>query len=322
MNIEGIVESVSGIRVLLLGDIMLDRYWFGDANRISPEAPVPVVGLKSEKLAAGGAANVAGNLVGLGAAVTLCGMVGDDEGGRLLLSCLESSGIPTSGLLVSDRRPTTVKTRVVASHQQVVRVDREESGPLIGADYGTLNDRLEELIGLHDIVLLSDYAKGFLSPEFVRRVIDLAASARRRVIVDPKGRDYSKYHGASVLTPNNREAVEATGASGDDEQSLISGGRTLISELGLEALLITRGEHGMLLLEGGGTEHRLAATARDVFDVTGAGDTVIAALTAAIASGVSLPDAAAFANLSAGIVVEHFGTTSISKEMLLGGGRR
>lgn len=317
---SGIVETLDSFRgrkILILGDVMLDRYCWGDVTRISPEAPVPVVALKGESAVAGGAANVAANVSGLGASPILVSVVGADIESGQLRDSLSSFGIDDKWVISSDSRPTTVKTRIVANQQQVVRIDRETSDALGPQEEAEISSKLDELIPVCDAVIISDYAKGVVSGRLVEKVVSRAAGTGLKVMVDPKGRDFGKYAGVSVLTPNRREAAEALGRDPMEESGLEDSARDMLERLGLEALLITLGERGMLLVERGSQSYGLPAVARETFDVTGAGDTVIATLTVGIASGLPLRKAAEIANIAAGRVVEHLGTTAITRDLLL-----
>ncbi len=293
-------------RVLVAGDIMLDRYWHGPAARISPEAPVPVVRITAADDRPGGAANVALNLAALGTGVGLIGAVGEDEAAAILASQLAAAGVATHLLSCPDR-PTITKLRVMSRNQQLLRLDFEE--PLTAADIAALPARVESLLTSCDVLVLSDYAKGSLQDPAA--LIERAAAAGVAVLVDPKGNDFQRYRGATLLTPNLAELEAVIGPCGD-EATLCARGRALAENLELGALLVTRGEQGMTLLRPGQPELHLPARAREVYDVTGAGDTVIAVLAGALAAGAELPDAVALANLAAGIVVGKLGTATVS----------
>jgi D-beta-D-heptose 7-phosphate kinase / D-beta-D-heptose 1-phosphate adenosyltransferase len=302
---------------LVIGDLMLDRYLHGDVERISPEAPVPVVLLSREAECAGGAANVAANLAGLGVRTRLVGCIGADEDGAKLARTIAAMGVATEGLCRSQSHPTIVKTRVLGGHQQMLRLDRECRDPYSAAD----NDALVAcaLRHLNDnpaVVVLSDYAKGVLSPPLCQAVI---AEARRRnipVLVDPKGKDYSKYATATALTPNKRETAEACGLAPHDSARLLAAASDLRAQLQLDFLAVTRSEEGISLI----ADERvidLPAVARQVFDVSGAGDTVIATLAAGLSVGLAREDALHLANVAAGIVVGKLGTVPITQAELL-----
>ena len=306
-------------RVLVVGDIMLDEFVFGTVGRISPEAPVPVVVVTRDARIPGGAANVARNLAGLRAGVELAGLLGNDAAGRDVTRMLRKQGIGVSAVVTDPDRPTTVKTRVIAHSQQVVRVDRERKAlPSRKTHDGLLGKVLAALEGV-DGVVFSDYGKGALSEELVRRVI---AAARRKglfVAVDPKRTDFSFFGGCSIITPNKGEAQAALGGRElRDDIEVWEGGRVLLRKSRAQAVLITRGEEGMTLVERGRKAcFHVPALAREVFDVTGAGDTVIGTLAACLAAGASMREAAVLANVAASVVVGEVGTAPITVEKLL-----
>ena len=302
---------------LVIGDLMLDRYLIGDVQRISPEAPVPVVLLKHQNDRAGGAANVAANLANLGITTRIAGCVGEDAEATTLLALINHLGIKSEAVIQSSERPTIAKTRVMSSHQQIVRIDQESQAALSEAE----NSELHILItrAIHDqpaIVILSDYAKGVLSESTCRFIIETCHQAKIPVLVDPKGHDYTKYKGATALTPNKKETAEACGVSMNDNKALLAAAKQLKKSLGLDFLAVTRGEEGITLLEQD-TDHHIAATAKQVFDVSGAGDTVIATLAAALIHGLSAQEALSLANTAAGIVVGKVGTVPIQLDELL-----
>ena len=302
-------ERLAAARVLVVGDAMLDRYWFGAVDRISPEAPVPVVRVDREEERLGGAANVALNVKTLGAQATLLTVVGSDEPARRLRSLLEEQGV--TALLGSDAQlQTIVKLRVIGRAQQLLRVDFENQ-----PDHEVLASMLadyEQALAGHDAVLFSDYGKGGLA--HITTMIGLARSAGKPVLVDPKGSDYSRYAGATVITPNRAELAQVIGAWTSDVQ-LVERAERLRGELGIEALLLTRSEEGMSLFDAAG-HLQVPAEAREVFDVTGAGDTVIAPLAAMLAAGLGLREALPIANRAGGIVVGKFGTASVGYDEL------
>jgi D-beta-D-heptose 7-phosphate kinase/D-beta-D-heptose 1-phosphate adenosyltransferase len=300
------------IRVLVVGDIMLDRYWWGDVSRISPEAPVPIIKLNRSTLVAGGAANVAANVAGLGAVPILVGCVGQDPEGEALAGLLEESSISTKHLVQTSNRPTTVKTRIIAHSQQVARVDLEVADELTESEKNDLLEVILEQVPRVDAVVISDYAKGVASEGIVQRVILEAKNRELPVIVDPKGKNYSKYRGASLLTPNRKEAAEACNVDEHMMSAIEISGRRLLAEVEADAVLITQGEEGMTLFSDGEEPLLFPATTRDVFDVTGAGDTVIATLAVCLAAKKTLVSAAELANTAAGVVVGHVGTAPIS----------
>jgi rfaE bifunctional protein kinase chain/domain len=304
------LEKFSSVKVLIIGDVMLDRYCWGNATRISPEAPVPVVNLVKTEVTLGGAANVAANVVGLNAQAILIGVIGSDDDANEFPKILADFGIASDCLIRLHDRKTTVKTRIVANNQHVVRVDQESTNPLSESEENQVLDKIYGALHLADIVVISDYAKGLLTDKIVSSVIVSASNQEKPVLIDPKGTDYSKYRGATLLTPNKREAFSAT-----NENRVDFAANSLIDRLNLSALIITEGEDGMSVFEAA-KHHKLNALARRVFDVTGAGDTVIATLAVAMASGFSVLESAKLANIAAGIVVERVGTTTVQYETL------
>lgn len=305
------LERFSKVKVLVVGDLMLDRYWWGTVSRISPEAPVPIVRLKNSTFAAGGAANVAANVAGLGAEAFLVGLVGTDEEAKQFSEVLLQANVSADYLIFSENRPTTVKTRIIAHSQQVLRIDQEENNELSEQESVNYLQIISELINKTDIIILSDYAKGFLTEIILSGLVTLAKEKDKPVLVDPKGKNYRKYAGATLLTPNKKEAAEACNIDEDQKELVETAGNKLISELNLSSLLITQGEDGMTLLQVGQEPVNLKASARKIFDVTGAGDTVIATLGVALGAGNSLEKSAEIANIAAGLVVEQVGTTAI-----------
>jgi len=302
-------EKLAKARVLVVGDAMLDRYWFGAVERISPEAPVPIVRVDREEERLGGAANVALNVKVLGAQATLLTVVGDDEPGRKLRRLLERQGVAT--VLGEDPQLyTIVKLRVIGRSQQLIRVDFENL-PDHEVLAGMLS-RYEQALPVHDAVLFSDYGKGGLT--HIPRMIELANAAKKPVLIDPMGHDYSRYEGATVITPNRAELAQVIGGWSGEAQ-LHERAQALRRQHGVAGLLLTRSEEGMSLFDDAG-HVQVPAQAREVFDVTGAGDTVIATLAAMLASGLSLRDAMPIANRAGGIVVGKFGTAAVSYEEL------
>ena len=315
-RLEEIVSSFTGCEVAVVGDLILDEFVWGRVSRISPEAPVPIVEVNRETTCLGGAANVALNLAALGVSSYLVGVVGGDLPGEKLLHLLRDFGIRDEGVIRAESRKTTVKTRIIAHHQQVCRTDREYKTP-----FGTeLRERLvamaERKIDCVNGVVLSDYAKGVLDGGTSARLIEHSTKQGRFVAVDPKTSDFSSYRGASVITPNKKEAESASAVRITDSESLLEAGQKIIDSTAAENLLITRGDEGMTLFEGG-RALEIPTVAKEVFDVTGAGDTVIAVLTLGMAAGASLYEAAVLANHAAGVVVGKLGTASVSVEELL-----
>lgn len=293
-------------QVLVVGDVMLDRYWHGGTSRISPEAPVPVVKVEQVEDRPGGAANVALNIAALGAGASLSGLVGKDDAAEALMESMQAAQV-FSDFCVVEGRPTITKLRVISRHQQLIRMDFEDKFSAESAQQ--LNEKASQLLASVGALILSDYAKGALADP--QPLIQAAKAANIPVLVDPKGSDFSRYRGATLLTPNLHE-FEAVVGHCENEQALVSKGESLMREHDLQALLVTRGEHGMTLLRPDEPELHLPARAREVFDVTGAGDTVISVLAASLAAGEAMPQAVALANLAAGIVVAKLGTAAIS----------
>ncbi len=301
---------------LVIGDLMLDRYLIGEVERISPEAPVPVVLLKQENERAGGAANVAANLSLLGIRTTMAGIIGDDAEGRALLDMLRELNID-SAIVTSQQRPTVTKTRILGGHQQMMRLDKESRLAFTESENNALHEQVSQAIAQKpDVIILSDYAKGVLSDALCQAVIAQAKALGIPVLVDPKGRDYTKYQGATALTPNKKETSEACGIDAMDTDRLLQAAADLRDHLGLAFLAVTRGEEGISLLEQNETIH-IPAAAKQVFDVSGAGDTVIATLAAGLVHGLSHRQAFELANIAAGIVVGKVGTVPVNREELL-----
>jgi len=296
-------------KLLVVGDVMLDRYWFGDSDRISPEAPVPVVQVSKVDERLGGAANVARNVAALGANTTILGVVGEDEAGNRISELLRQSGV-NSQLEVDPKVPTTVKLRVIARQQQLIRLDFEETPSQIALEQKLA--RFEKALSTADVLVLSDYGKGALSQ--VATMIEYARAQNKVILVDPKGEDYEKYRGATLITPNRSELRQVVGRW-VDEDDLTQRAQELRRSLGIQALLLTRSEEGMSLFTDQGVSH-VRAQAREVFDVSGAGDTVIATLAVALAAQWPLDRAMALANRAGGIVVGKLGTATVTSEEL------
>jgi D-beta-D-heptose 7-phosphate kinase/D-beta-D-heptose 1-phosphate adenosyltransferase len=322
MNLTHFIDVVrlfpeSQQSVLVIGDVMLDRYLIGNANRISPEAPVPVVLLKKSENRAGGAANVAANLSGLGLKTSIIGCIGQDENGEILQKIIAQNQINTSFLFASQARPTVAKTRVMSGNQQIVRIDDESNAVFSASESQTLLAKIESALAEKpSIVILSDYAKGVVSDDICKEVIKRCNTLNIPVIADPKGNDYSKYAGATALTPNKKEASEACGIPTHETDALLDAATQLKTQLKLKFLAVTLGEEGVSLLENGQTTH-IPATAKQVFDVSGAGDTVISTLAAGLAHGLSALEALQLANIAAGIVVGKVGTVPVTRSELL-----
>lgn len=312
-NLREILDSFVDVKVLIVGDVMLDRYWMGSVSRISPEAPVPVVKLKNVLHKAGGAANVAANISTLGAKPFLVGIIGEDETGSSLKKILEEKNVESDYLVALKNHSTTTKTRIVAHQQQVVRIDDESAQPLEQIETEIVCRKAVELLTEVDILVLSDYAKGCLNNLALKTLIEAACKANKPILVDPKGRDYTKYNGATLLTPNKSEATAVSGVEITDENATLEVSKKLLQDLQIDSLLITLGESGMFLSERNKNPKYFSAMARQVYDVTGAGDTVIATLATALGAGIDLEAAVQLANTAAGLAVEQIGTTTVTR---------
>lgn len=316
-ELQAVLERLARPRVLVIGDLILDRYVNGDVERISPEAPIPVLSARTTAEKLGGAGNVAANLRSMEAEVEISGLVGNDGRGRMLVEMLQATGVRTSGVIVDDSRPTTEKTRMISGVQQVLRVDYEVSRPANDEVARRLLDGLEEAIGRAGAVILSDYGKGVLTREVLAAAIEIARRRNVPVLVDPKGSDYSRYKGASLITPNRKEAEEALGRKLSDLKELPRAAGDLIATADLQAAVITLGSQGMFLMSRHGNSMHVPTFAREVFDVTGAGDTVISHLALYLAAGLDLPTAVHLANHAAGIVVAKPGAACVTRGELL-----
>ncbi len=303
-------------RLLVVGDLMIDHYLWGNSERISPEAPVPVIDIDRESEVLGGAGNVINNLVALGARVEVASIIGLDNNGKRLKSMLDDLDVGTSALLIDENRTTTRKSRVIASHQQVIRFDSEMKEPIDSKIEAKLLEKIDFLLRDRvDTILISDYAKGLLTHSFTQAFISLANSYNVRVIVDPKGRDYSKYKGATAITPNKKEASEATGVLIKDEDTLKEAGFTLKDDLKLDRVIITLSEDGIAIFSD--DMEIIPTVAQEVYDVTGAGDTVLATLGYVRASGGSIDEAVRIANAAAAVVVAKLGSATATWEEII-----
>jgi len=303
-----LVNSLRGVHVLCVGDVMLDRFVYGDVERISPEAPIPVVLVKRESSMLGGAGNVVRNLVSLGALPHFLAVVGDDLAGREVTGLVGHHVEVDPLLVVEAGRQTTIKTRFFAGSQQLLRADHETQAPLLDDSRNRILEEAQRLLPHVGVLILSDYGKGVLGRTLTGALIQAARLAGKPVVVDPKGKDYSVYVGATVVTPNRKELHDATAMVVADDQEVVAAARRLIDDSGVGHVLVTRSQDGMSLISPDGVVHHLPAEAREVYDVSGAGDTVVAALAAALAAGATLADAAKVANVAAGIVVGKVGT--------------
>ena len=315
-KLAGHIQRFPQAGVLVVGDLILDHYIWGKVSRISPEAPVPVVHVESESLKLGGAANVYSNILALGGKADLCGIVGSDEGGRRLLQQLGTRRGGRGGVIIDADRPTTRKTRVIAHNQQMVRFDVERRTEMKTALQRRIVRYVESRLREVSCVVVSDYAKGVVTAPLMTELVRLTTLRRIPLVVDPKVEHFSYYKGVTVVTPNHLEATQAAGVHGDDDSSISQAGETIRQRLGCHSVLVTRGEKGMSLFESDGTSFHIPTMARQVYDVTGAGDTVIATLALALATGASMRDGAVLANHAAGIVVGMVGTATVSGPQL------
>lgn len=312
----GCIDRFADAGVLVVGDVMVDEFVWGKVERISPEAPVPVVEVQREALMLGGGANVVNNIRALGGAVYLAGVVGTDPMGDHLMEQLDKIDVPIDGIVALSDRPTTIKTRVIAHHQQVVRFDREKRAKIDEKTTDRIIGYARSLGQKIGAVIISDYGKGVINERLVSGLVDYAGQKGLIVSVDPKVENFSIYKGVTVITPNHHEAGSGVGNKIVDEESLLVTGKLILSRLGCQNVLITRGEDGMTLFEARGGIVHIPTVAREVFDVTGAGDTVISTLTLALAAGATMRDAAIISNYAAGIVVGKVGTAVVAAEEL------
>ncbi len=306
-----ILEKFSNKKILVIGDIMLDKYIWGDVLRISPEAPVQVVNVLRETYEAGGAANVANNISALGGKAFMAGIAGNDEAKDILLKDMDKKGIRTDGILIDNDKPTTQKIRILGRGQQLLRVDYENRQHVHNDIEKAMIDFLEKNIKDADVLIISDYAKGVITPKLSSRIIQMAGKLKKPVIVDPKPKHSNLYSNVLLVTPNNAEASEMAGIEDGSDDSVLKMGTKILKSLNTN-VLITRGEKGMSLFQKDGTVKHIPAKAKEVYSLIGAGDTVVAAIALALASGASLEESAILANIAAGIKVGKIGTASVS----------
>ncbi len=311
-----LINTFPSVRVFVIGDLIMDHFLWGKVRRISPEAPVPVVEVEREDLMLGGAANVAHNIERLGAAASITGVIGKDEDGKKFLRALKQQSITAEGIVIDGERPTTTKTRIIAQHQQVVRYDREKKDGLKAAVTAEVLRHINKAVTKADVVVVSDYAKGLISERLMKKIVTLCAKKKKPLVVDPKVEHLDYYKGADIITPNNLEASRGAGLEIKDARTLKLVGRKLKKNLASRAILITRGEQGMSLFEEGCETH-IPTVAKEVFDVSGAGDTVVGVLAITLAAGANFKEAAVLANFAAGVVVGKLGTATLSAEELL-----
>jgi len=304
-------------KIMVIGDLMVDRYLWGNVSRLSPEAPVPIINIEEEEVRFGGAANVANNLIGLGARPILVGVVGDDQWGRVFRQMLIEKDLSAEGLVIDKSRPTTIKTRIIGNNQHVARVDRERIFPVDKSIEEKIATFVKSAIKDVDALILQDYNKGVFTPSVIRRVIEIANAAEKIVAVDPKFDNFLEYKNVTVFKPNKKETEEALARRLTARQDIVRAGEELMKRLNPRAVLITLGEKGVALFERGEAPAFMGTRAREVADVSGAGDTVIATVTTALAAGASIKEAVTLANYAAGVVCEEVGVIPIESEKLL-----
>ncbi|OQA57828.1 MAG: Bifunctional protein HldE [Candidatus Omnitrophica bacterium ADurb.Bin277] len=320
-----IIAGFRTVKILVIGDFILDQFVWGNVSRISPEAPVPVVDVKRESYMPGGSLNVANNIRSLAGSAFPCGVVGRDLYGRMLVKTMRHQGIETGGIVYDPSRPTTLKTRVIAHSQQMVRFDREKTEDVSLANLNKILKFVHQMIRTMDVVVLEDYGKGVMQPFLLREVVKLAKKFKKPVLVDPKEKHFDYYNGVTCITPNRKEAYggyERTIGPWRKTPELEAVGWALIKKLKLESVLVTLGEDGMILFEKKGRVTKIPTAAREVYDVSGAGDTVIATIALSLAAGAKMHEAARIANMAAGIVVGKLGTATASPEELTEAVRR
>jgi D-beta-D-heptose 7-phosphate kinase/D-beta-D-heptose 1-phosphate adenosyltransferase len=321
MSLLNKVKSLNSIpnkpSILVVGDLMIDRYIMGSATRLSPEAPVPVVNVKNETATLGGAGNVVQNLVTLGAKVSIAGMIGNDAGGQQVIEILQNDGVETETLVKDVTRPTTVKTRVLVGSHQLVRIDRETTNPISVELENQLVKKFESVIENKDIIIFSDYNKGLFAPSLTQRLIKIANQHQKKVIVDPKGLNYEKYSGAFIIKPNRKELAEAAKVEGiKTNEDIQKAAEIILKQTNATYLIVTLSEDGMAIISKDSTQ-LLSVKATEVFDVTGAGDTVIATIAYFLAAGFSIEEACELANHAAAIVIRHIGSATTTIDEIL-----
>lgn len=318
-KLKAIINKFHKAKILVVGDLILDEFIWGKVDRISPEAPVPVVWVNSESFMPGGASNVASNIAALGGGASISGVIGSDKNGKTLLEELKRRNVDTSGIVTDVQRPTTLKTRIIAHHQQVVRVDREKNAAIDDNILEQLLSFIRQTIEEIDGIIIEDYGKGVIVPYLLSQIVPLARKHKKIITVDPKVSHFSYYSGVTSITPNEKEASGGAGIKIECEEDIDRVGKKLLKELSLESVLVTLGENGMRLFQKGGESPitHIPTVAQEVFDVSGAGDTVIAAFTLALTAGATKLEAAHLANFAAGIVVSKVGTAVVTKEELI-----
>ena len=315
MNLD--ISKFERCKILVVGDLMIDEYLWGSVERISPEAPVQVVSVENQEYTPGGSGNVVNNLVALGAKVLAVGVIGTEREGTLLLEKFKSIGVDTRGIIQEPERPTTRKTRIIAENQHVLRIDRETNKVISNRTFQAIADFTEKIMREVDIVLISDYGKGMVTKSMLSGLVTLAKKHKKITIADPKGLDFKKYSGVSMITPNRKEANLALGVEIADESSVYETGAKILESHEIDKLLITCGKDGMVFFEKNKKPYQISAVARQVYDVSGAGDTVLSVLGVSLASGMSYKEGIKLANAAAGIVVGKVGTATVSKKEIL-----
>jgi len=321
-EVKKILTRFSRAKILVVGDLILDEFIWGKADRISPEAPVPVVWAQSQSFMPGGASNVANNMASLGAHVSLCGVVGDDKNGNILMNKLRESGIDCTGVVVDTLRPTTVKTRIIAAHQQMVRVDWEHIAPLSKEDINKVTELIRQKLDDIDALVIEDYGKGMISPHLLKSIVSLARKHKKIITVDPKVEHFSYYRGVTAMTPNEKEASAGSGIKITSDADVDRAGWRLLKKLNCGAVVVTLGDKGMKVFEEKRSVFHIPTVAQEVFDVSGAGDTVISVFTLALSCGLPIREAAELSNIAAGIVVGKVGVAVVTKEEVLDGFNR
>jgi rfaE bifunctional protein kinase chain/domain len=316
-RLKQLLEDFRGKRIAVVGDLMLDRYFWGSVARISPEAPVPVVEIDSESVRLGGAANVANNVKSLGADPILIGVIGNDNMGTLLRDSIAENGFAPIGLIVADDRPTTVKTRVIAHGQHVVRFDRETKTEIPGTLQRKILDIVRQNVHSLDAIIIEDYNKGVVVKSLINELVDMAEKDKKIITADPKFDNFFEYRGATVFKPNSKELEAAMGVKLVDNDAVEEAGKTLMKRVKAKNILLTRGEKGMTLFEETGTITHIPAKTRKVADVSGAGDTVISTITVALASGATVREATSLANYAGGVVCGEVGIVPIERDALV-----
>ncbi|GAB4363272.1 MAG: D-glycero-beta-D-manno-heptose-7-phosphate kinase [Calditrichia bacterium] len=315
-RLQELTQTASHKKIIVIGDLMVDEYLWGKVTRISPEAPVPIIGIDSEQIRFGGAANVAYNLIGLHAHPILMGVVGDDRMGEIFQAMLRENNLPSDGVIVSPDRPTTVKTRIIGNNQHIARVDKESTEPISAEMQDILYEKMVDYIDEVEAVIIQDYNKGVIVPNLVERITNLANRHGKYITVDPKFENFLTFKEVTLFKPNTKEAEEALAIRIRNDEDFIAAGKCLLKKLECKAVLITRGSRGMALFQNDGEITFVDARARKVADVSGAGDTVIATFTYALCGGASMKEAVTMANYAAGLVCEEVGVVPVELEKL------